>query len=320
MSTTRASPPESSPIATLLGKIKQTLNKKEEEIYLWKQSNRTKDAVITLMKNKKCFVAFDFDGVLCDSARETGISSYCALLLLLPPEQKQQLPTKPREEMLQSFCKIRPLLETGYEALILWYRLLILKENPDDMLNSLTPELDLENGRGKLNISVEELSKAFQQTRDEWIENNEQDWLDANGFFLPAVNALRTLLQTNNKHVYIISTKHVSFVKKLLFSKAAGIPKDALLEENIFGLGSGKKSDILHNLLKTKEIGRVGIFIEDRIETLKKLNNNSPSLVLIVAGYGYNTAQERKKCDFLIKDTPQELYDFFLLNGNIIQF
>ena len=297
----------------LLNTIKQIIEEKEKQFDALKQNNLEKSSILTLNK-KKTFVAFDFDGVLCDSAKETGISSYCALNVVLNDTLSLK---KPSEELLQLFCKIRPLLETGFEALILWYRLLILKENPDEMLNSATPELDLENARVKLNVPVEVLAKVFQQTRDSWIEKDEEDWIHCNGFYTPTVNALKELLLKDNKHVYVISTKHVSFVKKLLSSKAAGIPPGLLLEENIYGLGSGKKSDILQNLIQTKEINRVGIFIEDRIETLKKINF-SP-LVLIVAGYGYNTVNHRKQCNFLIKNTPQELNEF-LMKNNFIQF
>ena len=76
--------------------------------------------------------------------------------------------------------------------------------------------------------------------------------------------------------MYVISTKHVSFVKKLLSSKAAGIPPGLLLEENIYGLGSGKKSDILQNLIQTKEINRVGIFIELK----ERLVRNKQQLII----------------------------------------
>ncbi|WP_411727104.1 hypothetical protein [Methyloglobulus sp.] len=66
--------------------------------------------------------ALDFDGVICDSAVETAITGWKAASGILG-----DIPKAVPQEMIGRFRLVRPIIETGYEA-ILAMRLLQLEE------------------------------------------------------------------------------------------------------------------------------------------------------------------------------------------------
>ena len=52
--------------------------------------------------------AFDFDGVICDSAIETGITGWRVASKMWP-----DMPSDIPSNMLDDFRQVRPLIETG---------------------------------------------------------------------------------------------------------------------------------------------------------------------------------------------------------------
>ena len=77
--------------------------------------------------------ALDFDGVICDSAVETGITGWKAAKQLW-----DDLATPlPSPQLIEKFRKVRPILETGYEATLL-IRLLHDGEIVETILNNFS--------------------------------------------------------------------------------------------------------------------------------------------------------------------------------------
>ncbi|KAJ0582236.1 hypothetical protein HanHA300_Chr04g0149981 [Helianthus annuus] len=85
---------------------------------------------------------------------------------------------------------LRPVVETGYETLLI-VRLLLEIKNPSlrtsSVANGLTVEGILENWFDILPVVMkewsenkEELIDLFDVVRDEWVENNVDAWLGAN--------------------------------------------------------------------------------------------------------------------------------------------
>ena len=259
---------------------------------------------------RRFWVAFDFDGVICDSARETGKTAWRAAEDIIPNAKADGLPS---DEVLNAFCLARPLLETGFEALVILYRICVLNQNPQGMLASLTPQEDMEKALALMNRSKEELKERFQIARESWIKNDESGWLSENGFYMPTVEAARQLIESGHS-VYVITTKHQSFASKLLQSVGIKLPLD-----RIFGLGSGPKRDVLASIAREREAIQGGecIFIEDRTETLRDVARNGRlPATLVLAGYGYNTSIERQTCvekdGFLVHETSEGLAKYLL--------
>mmetsp|Transcript_41780 Transcript_41780/g.67095 ORF Transcript_41780/g.67095 Transcript_41780/m.67095 type:complete len:335 (+) Transcript_41780:995-1999(+) len=65
----------------------------------------------------KLFFAFDFDGVVCHSAHETGSVGVKAGMVLFPDLFLKEL----QHQLVDVFVFLRPLLEHGYDAIVLPY-------------------------------------------------------------------------------------------------------------------------------------------------------------------------------------------------------
>jgi hypothetical protein len=160
-----------------------------------------------------------------------------------------------------------------------------------------------------LRVSKEQLIKAFNETRSEWILEDEEGWLSAHDFYPEAVAATQQLVQSG-EDVYIITTKAAGFAKRLLSKVQISIP-----DHKVFGLGSGKKWQTILNLLG--EDGRAAdtrvFFLEDRLAALEEVYVReavNAKTDLALAAWGYNgpdtrvTAREKgmavlEQADFL---------------------
>ena len=119
----------------------------------------------------KFIYAFDFDGVLVDSAAELGISGYEAAKLLCPnaawlsrrlrrPDQLQAL--------IDGFGRVRPCLETGWEAPLLVKLLTRDDTSIDEILHNFHPTL-LQATLQELDVSVDQCKQALKQARSEGV-------------------------------------------------------------------------------------------------------------------------------------------------------
>ncbi len=230
---------------------------------------------------KPIIQALDFDGVICDSAVETGIAGWktaCKIWDDFPCP----LPSK---QLIEKFRQVRPILETGYESILLM-RLLhqgysvdsILKNFPQQKIQ-LLEDSKLESGK---------LKKIFAETRDHWINSDLENWIEMNPLFPGVKEKLQKL--ENSKPWYIITTKQERFVKYILEANQIELPK-----EHIFGLDRNmSKNSVLEDLVNKHNQNTV-FFVEDRLPTLQAVqNNNALSTVeLFFALWGYNTKADK---------------------------
>ncbi len=222
--------------------------------------------------------AFDFDGVICHSARETGRAAWRAAGAVWPGRFAGEI----GEALLARFVRCRPVIETGYENLPL-LDLLRRGFDEDEILDHFAPLCDEVMAREGL--GQEELQAALSEARDRWIEADVQGWLAAHDFYpgvAKAINALRA-------QRCVVTTKQHRYAELLLDS--AGI---SVAPEQIYGLESiagGSKGDVLRRLL-AEAPGRQIRFFEDRMETLRRLTSLE-RVQLYLVDWGYNTAPER---------------------------
>lgn len=224
--------------------------------------------------------ALDFDGVICDSAVETAITGWKAAGQIW-----NDMPTNAPQAMIDQFRLVRPIIETGYEA-ILAMRLLCLGESCEAIFRNYgekTQQL-LEQAQADAN----DLKKLFGETRDKWIEEDLSDWINMNPLFPGVAEKLQRLSKT---HIwYVITTKQERFVKQIL--KANIIE---LTEERIFGLDRNmSKPEVLKGLLENHP-NQIIQFVEDRLPTLINVQKH-PELAeveLLFALWGYNTAEDK---------------------------
>lgn len=230
-------------------------------------------------------IALDFDGVICDSVRETGTSGWRAARGLWPDEIASE---DPPEDVLDRFIRLRPYLHTGYEAIPLM-RLALDGIEPEG-LTAGGIEARKAEVLERTGIANEEFLARFSQTRDDWIRRDEDDWLGRNRFYPGTLEALEEL--RSRHEVFIVTTKQTRFARRLL--ERAGSEIQA---ERIFGLDTGKSKETILEELRARPgfRGLPAHFVEDRLPTLRRIER-VPSLddvALHLCDWGYNTPEDR---------------------------
>lgn len=139
--------------------------------------------------------------------------------------------------LLDKMRKLRPVVETGYENILL-VRLLLEEYRMAETTGKETGTRPLTVGEisanwgeelkdtlmRKYGYTQEELVHAFGDTRDEWIAHDEEGWLEANSFYERL--GVRDAARYSKANVYIITTKQTRFAEALLKHAGIEIPKD----------------------------------------------------------------------------------------------
>ncbi|KAJ1694838.1 hypothetical protein LUZ63_011536 [Rhynchospora breviuscula] len=243
--------------------------------------------------------ALDFDGVFCDSCGESSLSALKAAKIRWP-FIFGEVNSAMEEWIIDQMHILRPVVETGYENLLLVRLLVELKVPPvrkSSVAEGLSVEAILENWlklkptiMSEWNEDKDSLIDLFGRVRDEWIENDFPSWIGANRFYPGVADALRF----SSSEVYIVTTKQSRFAEALL-RELAGINFPS---ERIYGLGTGPKVEVLKKLqAMPQHTGMTFHFIEDRLATLKNVIKepelNEWNLYLVT--WGYNTEKERNE-------------------------
>lgn len=224
--------------------------------------------------------ALDFDGVICDSAVETAITGWkvaCGIW--------QDMPNTTPKDLIAQFKLVRPIIETGYEA-ILAMRLLY-QQTPIETIYVnyaiLTQAL-----LDETQLTPSDLKHLFGKTRDEWIAQDLTDWIKHNPLFTDIATKIKPLSQQNTW--YIVTTKQERFVKQILQANAIDLD-----ENHIYGLDRNMDKPTVLKLLLEKHPEQQIYFVEDRLPTLLNViqNRELKSIKLIFALWGYNTLADK---------------------------
>lgn len=218
----------------------------------------------------------DFDGVICDSAGETGSTGWLAAHALWPHDFA---PT-PSAEYLAAFRRLRPALETGYESILiarLWRDGLPTAELLADFAAQAKACAD------KYGVGRQELVARFSDVRDRLLRDRFADWLALHRFYPGVVEALDAA-RARGAVVAIITTKQHRFARALLDGAGSALPDDLL-----FGLESGPKPQVIRDLLARFPQASAVWFVEDRLKTLDKVaaEPDLRCLRLALADWGY---------------------------------
>jgi phosphoglycolate phosphatase-like HAD superfamily hydrolase len=227
-------------------------------------------------------LALDFDGVICDGLLEyfqTTKRTY---------QQIWSDTSNNLESFSEDFYQLRPVIETGWEMVIL-LRALVLDYHRDQI------ETDWVNICQQI-IEQETLNKTsvmaqFDEVRDHWIKTDLKGWLALHRFYPGILLKLENVLKSATS-VYIITTKEGRFVQQLLQQQGINLP-----EKNILGKEVKQpkyqtlRQLIQENSIKTEELW----FVEDLLKTLQTIQKQPDltNIKLFLADWGYNTEQVR---------------------------
>lgn len=230
------------------------------------------------MPNQKIY-ALDFDGVICDSATETGITGWKAATQLWT-----DMPAETPDRLLDLFRQVRPAIATGYEAILIMRLLFegtIAQILLDDFAVAIAALVERDN------LSIAQLKHQFGATRDHWINQNLAAWVAMNPLFDGIAEKLKYI---GVEQGYIITTKQERFVSQILAANGITLPP-----QRIFGLDRKmSKPQILTSLLKA-HCGQTMLFVEDRLATLIDVLDDEQlsNIELFFASWGYNTQQDK---------------------------
>jgi phosphoglycolate phosphatase-like HAD superfamily hydrolase len=224
--------------------------------------------------------ALDFDGVICDSAIETAISGWKVARQLWT-----DMPEEPSAELIDGFRIVRPVMETGYEAVLIM-RILFEKQDPYKFLAQYQSQFNHMIRRDEIN--VEGVKQRFGELRDNWIADDVASWIAVNPLF---DGIKQKLQQLANQDVYIITTKQERFVKQIFEHNGIDFPA-----ERIFGLDRqlSKEQVLKHLMFEHPE--QTILFVEDRLPTLLRIidDENLADIKLYFADWGYNTQEDKQ--------------------------
>nr|GMC82634.1 Ribosomal RNA small subunit methyltransferase G [Ipomoea batatas] len=266
--------------------------------------------------------ALDFDGVLCDSCGESSLSAVKAAKVRWP-SLFQTVDSALEDWIVDQMYTVRPVVETGYENLLLVRLLLEMRLSSirkSSVAEGLTVDEILENWMKIKPVIVEEwnenrdaLIDLFGKVRDEWMDNDLSTWIGANRQVFFAVPkfypGVADALKFASSKVYIVTTKQSRFADALL-RELAGV---TIPPERIYGLGTGPKTKVLKQLQEMPEHQGLTLhFVEDRLATLKNVIKE-PELNgwnLYLGDWGYNTPKEREEAAKIARIRILELSDF----------
>jgi FMN phosphatase YigB (HAD superfamily) len=253
---------------------------------------------------------FDFDGVLCDSASETGMAGHKAAQILWPHARwLLELEANPiRKQAIQCrFCEIRPCLGTGWEASLMIKLLADDGLSNEEIMTNFQSKLKHKQ-LDRLGLTKEQCNSALKTARNNWIKLDPKDWLASHEFYEGACDAVKKLLKEQGPaNVYIITTKAAEYAKRLL-ENAGLYGEGKITDDHIFGLGTGAKNEVVRELLDKKGKDAFAVLVEDNLLTLHKVMNDDnvcDRVLPVMASWGYNTPVEQKQAmkeDYLVLD------------------
>ena len=226
-------------------------------------------------------LALDFDGVLCDSAKECLINSYNSYNIA---EQKNTEKSYSMEMIdsreVELFLKFRPLVRIAREYYPLWY--LISKNQPIDPSMNIQEQIRIPEKK------LDAFNTIFFQQRREWMKKDEFSWLYFNPLYPGIKKVLLELIKYEN--TYIVSSKNAPAINSILKHNQIDFPTD-----NIWGSDSDlDKPDIFRKLKEKNAISYSDIiFLDDNIENLMKAKELGISVFW--ASWGYSMVNEKKK-------------------------
>src|SRR5690606_14288387 len=151
------------------------------------------------------------------------------------------MPKAMPDQIMKDFRQIRPIMETGYEAILIC-RLLFEGIPPAQVMDDFANQLKNILVRDQLDVT--DLKKRFGEYRDSWINTDLSGWINMNPLY-PGVSDL--LQQIPLPQRFIITTKQERFVSEILAANQIEI-----LPDQIYGLERKlKKPQILDDLQRT---------------------------------------------------------------------
>jgi phosphoglycolate phosphatase-like HAD superfamily hydrolase len=250
---------------------------------------------------RKDILALDFDGVICNSAEESATTAMTAARAIWPTFNSRSALVRD-DHLLSMLQNVRPIIETGYELVVVANYLQGAMDASGDEENASwradTEMHLLDSWNPKFRDALIEqyasskaaLTTAFSAARDRRIQSDPKAWSRSNPLY-EGIHS--TLSGVDIGKLVIVTTKQQRFVQAILdhhklrldnggISNAGSQPDSPAVQSNIFDLENryGSKMHVLQELMRrhgSPQNARSGEgdrarplihFVEDRYETL----------------------------------------------------
>ena len=214
-------------------------------------------------------IAFDFDGVICDSQYECFFIAFEVFKNTIEGEKINDSFFK---KNLNNFYKLRHLVYSGEDYLLIIFAVY--------SKISLYSHVDFVDFKKSLKKYVFSFRTNFYEARKQFQEKNLKNWLSMNKIY-PEISKLIETISSRTKRIYIVTTKDLKSV--CLIKDFYGLEIE---DENITSVSKKlTKEQALKNILNRNNDKKI-IFIEDRYETLIDIKNKKINKFL--ATWGYN--------------------------------
>ena len=227
-------------------------------------------------------LALDFDGVVCNGLLEYFASTKRAYQQIWFEEAD--------DRFAESFYRLRPVIETGWEMPILLRALVCGIPEADILQNFQAIAQQIIQTEG---LEKQTVVQKLDAVRDNWIKHDLADWLSLHRFYPGVIEQLGKIVDSKIK-LYIVTTKEGRFVQQLLQQR--GIDLDP---EQIIGKESKRPKYETLRIIRDKHqqlADNISIFfVEDRLKALQEVAQQ-PDLELVslfLADWGYNLSGDR---------------------------
>lgn len=242
----------------------------------------------------------DFDGVLCDSQREVSTAGLASAMLRWP-DAFRGIDDERKEHVLRGLAQTRPRLVRGYESMVMARMIWESEENIGKIVASNWESGDeslLSRTLRAWNESEEELTTIFEKYRASRMKDSSDKWIALNPLYPGVAEAVRDCRDP----FYICSSKRSDRLYPLL-----NVLLQLGVEEGSPRIFAGlippteRKIDALQQIMSRPVASQPSTslhFIDDRFETIEAVSNDptlSARYKLYLAGWGYNTAEERER-------------------------
>jgi phosphoglycolate phosphatase-like HAD superfamily hydrolase len=230
-------------------------------------------------------LALDFDGVICDTAREGCRSAWqvCREFVKLNGDV-------PPPDVAPLFVRLRPVVEHGWEFPVLV--LAILDGIPEATIWEAFQTTCRSRILEKYRVTPRQLAARFDAVRDRAIARSVDGWLAGQGLYPGMADRLRAIL-TGGVTLYVVTTKEGRFAHKLLETHGVIMPA-----ERVWGKEQARpKPDLLRVLAKAHAVPYRDIwFVEDRLKTLQAVEREADlqAVGLFLALWGYIMPTDRE--------------------------
>jgi 3-deoxy-D-manno-octulosonate 8-phosphate phosphatase KdsC-like HAD superfamily phosphatase len=227
-------------------------------------------------------LAMDFDGVIADSILECAITGYNGYQIYCGNNVRINTPEEIASDQLITFRKMRPYIRSGEDYIYLFHAL-------NDNINISTQE-EFDKFQRTYRERRELYHQLFYSARQILINSDHDNWINFN----PLYNGMGNFLRSIHNRVHIVSTKTSKYINDILETNGIKINSKNIHDAS----GSISKPEIIIRLMKDHKLSpRKLIFIDDHFDTLHKVKLTG--VRCLFAEWGYNTVQQRIKCQEL---------------------